>query len=772
MKLPQYLLTVLFSGMVICTNAQSTSLQPKAPLVAAPAAVTAPPAAFNPIPSVVQQGMTNILFYEDFANGFAGNNGIGAWTAEDTGGGLIWQAVDSMGAGNYANGTASGVFPPAGEFSTGIGTLNSTTSANGWMVFDCDFYNTPISEGYENTEGWITSPSLDFGNVGSVSVAWDQYFRYCCYPYAPIYLQVSNDGGASWTTFDAHGTFIESANTASANPLPTSVDISCAAAYQSNVLIRFSYLQAWEIGDGYSHYYWGIDDVTVYENIVSNDLTVVELNNGDVLNGFEYRMIPMEQAIPESDGGLVAGVVCQNNGVEDQMTDALIEILDVNGAVIHSVTESLGLIYAPANSPTCPHEEEVISLIETGWVPSEPGEYLLRATVTSNGFGVDFNPNDNVISKTLVYTDYEMGHDDETAYDIELIPQESEDFDELYEPHGYGNFYEMHNDGSVAYGLAIQFGPQTGTNGDILEFETRLYTYDETVGLTNSDFQSAYWFFDQSWIADNSDDQGLVYLHFEEPIALDASQTYFAAVIAEYEWSTSLTVMGNLDSDTDNSTGEYSRTGAGDYAWFTSESYTPAVRLVLSPEPFVYPGCTDQSACNYDVNALEDDGSCEYESCAGCADADACNFDAYAAIPDSSLCQYPELNYDCEGYCIDPTACNYTEMPAQDGVVLYEQTFEEFAPGDYISSSVAWTTWSGGNGTDEDAQVTDALANNGNNSLHIYAQFPFGRTYGCGILGWIGCRFLPHVHVDVRTQWKFCLLQFPRGYSRRSGLGF
>ena len=328
------IITMAFMAAAVSASAQVGVMPPKAPLQAGTPNNAAPVASFNPIPTALQQVMTNILFYEDFANGFTGNNGVGSWTAEDTGGGLIWQAVDEAGDGYFADGTASGVQPPAGEFSTNIPTLNSTTAANGWMVFDCDYYNTPVSEGYENTEGWITSPSLDFGNVGSVSIAWDQYFRYCCYPYAPIYLQVSSDGGASWTTFDAHGIFIESANTASANPLPTVVDISCAAAYQSNVLIRFSYLQAPETGDGYSHYYWGIDDVTIYENIASNDLEAVLLTNGDIDNTFEYRVTPMEQVVSQADGGVLAGLRYKNNGVSDQSATVLIEVLDSNGAVV------------------------------------------------------------------------------------------------------------------------------------------------------------------------------------------------------------------------------------------------------------------------------------------------------------------------------------------------------------------------------------------------------------------------------------------------------
>ena len=46
---------------------------------------------------VAQRGGGSILFYEDFANGFDGNNGVGGWTVEDTGEGRIWQHVDVAG---------------------------------------------------------------------------------------------------------------------------------------------------------------------------------------------------------------------------------------------------------------------------------------------------------------------------------------------------------------------------------------------------------------------------------------------------------------------------------------------------------------------------------------------------------------------------------------------------------------------------------------------------------------------------------------------------
>ncbi|MGB1122780.1 MAG: T9SS type A sorting domain-containing protein [Flavobacteriales bacterium] len=527
---------------------------------------------------VAQRGGGTILFYEDFANGFEGNNGIGPWTAEDTGAGMIWQAVDEAGNGYYADGTASGVQPPAGEYSTNTGSINSTTADNGWMVFDCDYFNTPISEGYENTEGWITSPTLDFTNSGSVVITWEQYFRYCCYPFAPIYLEVSNDGGATWTTFDAHGTFIESTNSPSANVLTTSVDISCVASYSADVQVRFSYLQAPETGNLYSHYYWGIDDVTISENPIANDLTTVQITNGDVFNVFEYRVTPLEQAIPEADGGLLAGVLYRNSGNADQdETTVTVEILDEGGNVLSTTVEEIGTVNSFANAVNCPANSQDTVYVATGWTPTETGNYVLQATIASAN--EDENLDDNVISKVIVYTDDEYGHDDEGALDVELRPRDS-DIAGLFDPAGYGNYFHMHNEGSMAYGVTVRFGPNCG--GVDLEFETRLYTLEAAAGLTDSPFETTYWAYDDAWTPGGAQTSDYVYLPFEDPIELTNSDFYFVGVINEFESEAELTVLGNANSDTDNSTGDYGLTGDGDFVWFTSQTATPAIRLILS----------------------------------------------------------------------------------------------------------------------------------------------------------------------------------------------
>jgi hypothetical protein len=77
-------------------------------------------------------------------------------------------------------------------------------------------------------------------------------------------------------------------------------------------------------------------------------------------------------------------------------------------------------------------------------------------------------------------------------------------------------------------------------------------------------------------------------------------------------------------------------------------------------------GCTDDTACNYDPTATEDDSSCDYndadgngicdvDEVPGCTDDTACNYAPAATYSDNSTCEYAEMNYDCDGNCLNDT---------------------------------------------------------------------------------------------------------------------
>ena len=70
------------------------------------------------------------------------------------------------------------------------------------------------------------------------------------------------------------------------------------------------------------------------------------------------------------------------------------------------------------------------------------------------------------------------------------------------------------------------------------------------------------------------------------------------------------------------------------------------------PPPPIYPGCTDESATNFDPNATTDDGSCEYPAIPGCTNPTACNYNSNATENDNTcvFCGTPNAEELCNAY--------------------------------------------------------------------------------------------------------------------------
>ncbi|MEC7114389.1 MAG: T9SS type A sorting domain-containing protein, partial [Bacteroidota bacterium] len=147
------------------------------------------------------------------------------------------------------------------------------------------------------------------------------------------------------------------------------------------------------------------------------------------------------------------------------------------------------------------------------------------------------------------------------------------------------NRFTFHNEGSTLYGLAVAFGPSLSSG---IDFEIRWIDQDPEVGLSDSPYEFAEFTSDANW-AGSAANPVYYPLAFEDEIEVSveglASPGFYAgAVITEFDWEDQqLTVLGNGNSDTDNSTIIYQQAGSGDFVWFTSQTATPAIRLITCP---------------------------------------------------------------------------------------------------------------------------------------------------------------------------------------------
>ncbi|MBV6405857.1 MAG: T9SS type A sorting domain-containing protein [Flavobacteriales bacterium] len=245
----RYTAALSFLGLAALANAQWVRT--------APARAT-----FGPDRSVPQQTKPmnlghakvggDVVFYEDFANGLAGNNGVGAWTLSGPDA-SIWVHHYTGPNGAYSD--------PVQEI------IQSETAANGFMLFAADSANctwsgqTPTPNAtFVNWEGSLVSPAIDLSATPYVQLQFQHAHRYCCGD-APFFVEVSTDGGATWPSrFDVnHGT----AANIGVDIDTRSVNLTQAiAGNPANVMIRFFFDGTTA---GTSHYYWQVDDVRIIE---------------------------------------------------------------------------------------------------------------------------------------------------------------------------------------------------------------------------------------------------------------------------------------------------------------------------------------------------------------------------------------------------------------------------------------------------------------------------------------------------------------------------
>ncbi len=312
-----------------------------------------------------------VVFYdEDFDAGFNG------WVATTQNGPVDFE-ITNIGHANDAG--SSFVIPD----------LLTSTPTN-WVLFDSD---SDGSSGQQE-DATLTSPVIDLVALGApaagpyqLKVEFEQF--YAGWQSDTLFLAVSDDGGATWDEVEIMNNSV--GREGRPNPEIVSVNISPYIVNASNVKLRFRWTGNWDYG-------WQFDNVTIAE-LPDNDMRVVSVFRGDLVNAFMYSQVPASQAVP-----FVIGADVENIGFLNQTNIAVQwEIFDPSMVSLGSGTSST-TIASLANG-----QNDTI-WITTSITPATIGDYTIDFTVIATATD-DVPGNNSMTDDEFKLTDYTYAAD-------------------------------------------------------------------------------------------------------------------------------------------------------------------------------------------------------------------------------------------------------------------------------------------------------------------------------------------------------------------------
>lgn len=464
---------------------------------------------------------------------------------------------------------------PTGQYSATYGTLESTTAANGWAMFDSDALGT----GSSVQNAWIQlANSVDLTGYSSVAVVFQQYYVKF---QGTTYVEVSTDG-STWTTYEVNAS--QAGNSASDNPELVSVNVSGAAANMATVWIRFRYQGGWD-------YDWQIDDVAIVEG-AGYDLAMTDVWHGDIMNAWEYQEIPLAQ-VQE----VVVGATCTNTG-GSAMTNAMYtyDISDGSSTVASGTFAANNTSIDPVTSDT--------TWYSTGFTPSATGQYTVTVSVSSDQ--TDENAANDESMSAFYVTDYVYGHDD--IDDIQFQISGSVDANNSPNEYKAALYYELFADATLK-SVQVAFGSRTNTSSCIVEVFDPANDQD----LTNPLITEVY---DIDTIADVSSGSSIVLVDIlldgGNGIQLTAGSVYLIS-IGNTGPGESLTILASPGDD-DRGSLRYGPFGAGGAVdWYTGWTTSPVIRGNFDPSVGIQEN-EDVTGVQIYPNPVSDDLTVRFEA--------------------------------------------------------------------------------------------------------------------------------------------------------------
>ncbi|MFZ1686198.1 MAG: T9SS type A sorting domain-containing protein [Flavobacteriales bacterium] len=487
-----YTIAVLAAITASAVNAQHVTrpLQPRAPGMPMKAHAQALPA--EAAGSLKLGGA--VVFGEDFANGLAGNNGIGAWTTSGPDG-AIWMG-DSDG--------------PNGDFSDVSEIITSVTAGNGFMMFDSNVSN-PGGVG-TNRVGAVVSPLLDLSGTPRVHIEFEQAIRWCCVQETTHWLEVSTDGGATWPTrFDLVNNVTINTDIHVNEVIGTTkqrIDLAAAIAPNpSNVKLRFNHECYNCVAPGsVSHYFWQIDDVNIVESY-QTDAALISTqydqypDQGDA--DLEYTVYPFDQA---RELNLRAHI--RNAGAASLTNVTLNAEVVGSGGSVFNQSASLANLAAGVRD----------SITVNGFTPAATADvYTVNFTLSADQ--TDSLLTDNTNSKSFEVDPFIYGLDDGSLTDR---------LDNSGEAYLMGNVFWLENDATLYAIDVCVAGPAAGQPGSGTTVGAEIMAQILDANLDPIDFTDGHTVVSANLTGNNQ--AKWIHMVFSSPVVLTGQSDYVAVI--------------------------------------------------------------------------------------------------------------------------------------------------------------------------------------------------------------------------------------------------
>lgn len=287
--------------------------------------------------------------------------------APKAGGDVIWEngfaATDpTWTMGNTATG-AQGAWVVTSAYPAQLNTyMGSFPAAVGNMaLINAVQYLITGPVGLQNA--YIESSAIDMSAAGMVAISWDQIYRR--FNHDLTFVDVSTDGGTTWTSYPVNGSVIPNANATKNN-----VTLNIPTASSANVKLRFRWESLTADNSFGSGYGWAIDNVKITEGYDNNVSLLNLYNTVGSDGGLTYSKIPVAQT---ADAGKMSfGARVKNTGINTQDI-----ILNMAGPSYTQVSNTESVISLAIDSLE-------VATANGFTIPTTVGSYTLTGTLTSN----------------------------------------------------------------------------------------------------------------------------------------------------------------------------------------------------------------------------------------------------------------------------------------------------------------------------------------------------------------------------------------------------